>query len=68
MVKPIFTAIMIDLSEYLNRKFPEERFALLMDNARSHDLLKELPYNNIVFVMLPPNCTAKGINCIDDFS
>ena len=62
MVKPIFTWIMIDLSEYLNVNFPGEKFAILMDNASSHDLLHELPYDNLVFVMLPPNCTVKGIN------
>ena len=62
MVKPIFTWIMIDLSEYLNLNYPGEQFAILMDNASSHDLLTELPHDNLTFVMLPPNCTVKGIH------
>ena len=62
MVKPIFTWIMHDLSEYLNLNYPGEKFGILMDNARSHDLLEELPFPNLEFIMLPPNCTVKGIN------
>ena len=64
MVKPIFTWIMIELSEYLNLNYPGEQFAILMDNASSHDLLTELPYDNLTFVMLPPNCTVKGIHFV----
>ena len=61
MVRPIFTAIMIDLSEYLHSKYPGEKFAVIMDNAPSHGLLKDLPHENITLVMLPPNCTVKGM-------
>ena len=61
MVKPIFTWIMHDLSEYLNSNFPGERFACIMDNASPHDLLAELPFDNLTLVRLPPNCTVKGI-------
>ena len=61
MVRPIFTAIMIDLSEYLNSEYPGERFAVMMDNAKSHGLLKKLPYENIVFIMLPSNTTVTGM-------
>ena len=64
MVRPIFTAIMIDLSEYLNSKYPGEQFAVMMDNAPSHSLLKDLPHDNIVFVMLPPNCTVTGMKTV----
>ena len=32
-----------------------------MDNVSSHALIKELPYQNMEFVMLPPNCTVIGI-------
>ena len=58
MVKPIFTAIMHDLSEYIHAKFPQEVFAVQMDNAKSHDLIEKLPYDNIKFINLPPNCTG----------
>ena len=60
MVKPIFTAIMFDLSQYLNVKYPGEKFAVMMDNCPSHSLLKDLPHENIELVMLPPNCTVTG--------
>ena len=58
MVKPIWTWIMHDLSEYINAKFPNEKFALMIDNASSHDLLEKLPFDNIQFINLPPNCTV----------
>ena len=61
MVKPIFTAIMIDLSKYLNSKYPGEKFAVMMDNCPSHSLLTDLPHENIEMVMLPPNCTVLGL-------
>ena len=61
MVRPIFTAILIDLSEYLNVKYPGEQFALMMDNCPSHSLLTDLPHKNIELVMLPPNCTVSGL-------
>ena len=58
MVKPIWTWIMHDLSEYCNANFPNEKFGLMIDNASSHDLLEKLPYDNIQFINLPPNCTV----------
>ena len=62
MVRPIFTSIMIDLSIYLNQQYPGESFAIMMDNASCHGLVKQLPFENLTFVMLPPNCTVSGIN------
>ena len=46
---------MCDLSEYLNQNFEGEMFAVMMDNAKMHKLIVDLPYNNIQLVLLPPN-------------
>ena len=67
MVKPIFTSIMIDLSIYINSKYPGESFAIMMDNASMHSLIKQLPYDNLVFVKLPPNCTVSGMKIVKYF-
>ena len=58
MVKPIWTWIMHDLSEYCHANFPNEKFGLMVDNASSHDLIEKLPYDNIQFIFLPTACTA----------
>ena len=69
MDRSIFTAMMIDLSEYLNVKYPGEQFAVMMDNDSFHSLLKVLPHENMVFIMIPSDCTVTGMNyltvCID---
>ena len=62
MDRSIFTAMMIDLSEYLNVKYPGEQFAVMMDNDSFHSLLKVLPHENMVFIMIPSDCTVKGMN------
>ena len=58
MVKPIWTAILHDLSNYLNEKYPGEKFAVMMDNAKMHDIIVELPHQNMEFIKLPPNTTG----------
>ena len=49
---------MIDLSEYLHEYRPGVKYAILMDNASVHGLLKQMPYDNLDFMMLPANTTA----------
>ena len=49
---------MMDLSKYLHEYRPNVKYAILMDNATVHDIISELPFQNLDFVMLPPRTTA----------
>ena len=53
MNRTIWTAIIHDLSIYLNTKYPNEKFACMMDNVSSHQLIADLPFQNIEFINLP---------------
>ena len=59
MNRTIWTAILQDLSIYLNTKYPNEKFACMMDNVSSHQMIAELPYQNIEFVRLPGRFAKK---------
>ena len=48
----------MDLSKYLHEYRPNVKYAILMDNATVHDIISELPFQNLDFVMLPPRTTA----------
>ena len=49
---------MIDLSIYLHEYRPGVKYAILMDNATVHEVIAELPHDNLDIVMLPAKTTA----------
>ena len=55
MTTTIFNAIMWDLSEYIHQNYEGEIFAVMLDNAKMHKLIVDLPYKNIQLIPLPPN-------------
>ena len=55
MTTTIFNAIMCDLSEYLHLNYEGEIFAVMLDNARMHKIIVDLPHKNIHLVPLPAN-------------
>ena len=46
---------MCDLSEYLHLNYEGEIFAVMLDNARMHKIIVDLPHKNIHLVPLPAN-------------
>ena len=65
MNRPIWTAILYDLSIYLNTKYPNEKFACMYDNASSHHLIAELPFQNIEFINLPVRVHQTEFNVLN---
>ena len=58
MTKYIWTAEMMRLSVYLHDVFPDQIFILMADNFAGHEILKELPYQNLKIAFLRPNMTG----------